>query len=184
MGRGRVDVERGAQLSCVPMLDSKIEAALNAQIQHEFASAYLYLAMAAHFEGTNLPGSARWMRKQAREELGHGMKVFDYVSDRDGRVTLQAVAAPPATFASTVDVWKQALANEEKVSAVIGKLYQQAQGAGDHATAAMLQWFVTEQVEEEKTVRTLLEQVEQIGESSTAMYFLDRHLGKEAEEGE
>jgi ferritin len=166
------------------MLDSKIEAALNAQIQHEFASAYLYLAMAAHFEGTNLPGSARWMRKQAREELGHGMKVFDYVNDRDGRVTLQAVAAPPATFASTVDVWKQALANEEKVSAVIGKLYQQAQGAGDHATAAMLQWFVTEQVEEEKTVRTLLEQVEQIGESSTAMYFLDRHLGKEAEEGE
>ena len=146
------------------MLDSKIEAALNAHVQHEFASAYLYLAMAAHFEAVNLPGSAAWMRRQAREELGHGMKLFEYINARDGRVSLQA------------------LENEEKVTGVIGKLYDQAQKAGDHATAAMLQWFVTEQVEEEKTVRSLLAQVEQIGESSSAMFFLDRHLGKEAEE--
>jgi len=164
------------------MLDSKIEAALNAHVQHELASAYLYLAMAAHFEAVNLPGSAAWMRRQAREELGHGMKLFEYINARDGRVSLQALAAPPASFASTTDAWKQALANEEKVTGVVGKLYDQAQKAGDHATAAMLQWFVTEQVEEEKTVRSLLAQVEQIGESSSAMFFLDRHLGKGAEE--
>jgi ferritin len=163
------------------MLDAKIEAALNEHLQHELASAYLYLAMAAHFEAANLPGSARWMRKQAREELAHAMKVFDYVADRDGRITLQAIAQPPARFAGTEDVWKQALANEQKVTGVIGALYAEAQQAGDQATAAMLQWFVTEQVEEEKTVRTILEQVQQIGQLSSAMFFLDRHLGKEAE---
>ncbi|HEV8305992.1 MAG TPA: ferritin [Gemmatimonadales bacterium] len=163
------------------MLDAKIEAALNEHLQHELASAYLYLAMAAHFEAANLPGSARWMRKQAREELAHAMKVFDYVADRDGRITLQAIAQPPVQFAGTEDVWKQALANEQKVTGVIGALYAGAQQAGDQATAAMLQWFVTEQVEEEKTVRTILEQVQQIGQLSSAMFFLDRHLGKEAE---
>ena len=163
------------------MLDPKLEAALNHHLQSELASAYLYLAMAAHFEAANLPGSARWMRQQAQEELAHAMKVFDYVADRDARVTLQAVAAPPATFASTVAVWTQALANEQKLTGVIDEVYGMAQKGGDHATAAMLQWFVTEQVEEEKTVRTILEEVQKIGESSSAMYFLDRHLGKEAE---
>lgn len=163
------------------MLDSKIEAALNDQIQHELGSAYLYLSMAAYFEAVNLPGSAQWMRKQAREEAGHAMKVFEYIADRDGRVTLRAIPAPPADFASTEDVWKQALANEQKVTAVIAAEYGQAQQAGDHATAAMLQWFVTEQVEEEKTVRTILEQVQKLGQQSSALFFLDRHLGKEAE---
>ncbi|MGH7629196.1 MAG: ferritin [Gemmatimonadales bacterium] len=162
------------------MLDAKIEPALNDHLQHELASAYLYLAMAAHFEAANLPGSARWMRKQAGEELAHAMKVFDYVVDRDGRVTLQAIAQPPAQFAGTEDVWQQALANEQKVTGVIGALCGAAQKAGDHATAAMLQWFVTEQVEEEKAVRAILEQVQQIGQVSSAMFFLDRHLGKEA----
>jgi ferritin len=165
------------------MLDPKIEAALNDHLQHELASAYLYLAMAAHFEAANFPGSARWMRKQAGEETAHAMKVFDYLADRDGRITLQAIAQPPAQFANTEDVWKEALGNEQKVTGVIGALYAAAQKAGDHATAAMLQWFVTEQVEEEKTVRTILEQVQQIGQLSSAMFFLDRHLGKEAEKG-
>ena len=164
------------------MLDAKIEAALNDHLQHELASAYLYLSMTAHLEAANLPGSARWMRQQAKEELGHAMKVFDYISDRDGRVTLQAIAQPVTQFGSYADVWKAALANEQKVTAVIGRLYEQAQKAGDHATSAMLQWFVTEQVEEEKTVRTLLEQVQQVKESSSGMFFIDRHLGKQAEE--
>src|SRR3989304_2362837 len=100
------------------MLDAKIEAALNDHLQHELASAYLYLSMAAHLEAANLPGSARWMRRQAKEELGHAMKVFDYISDRDGRVTLQAIAQPVTQFGSYADVWKAALANEQKVTAV------------------------------------------------------------------
>ena len=166
------------------MLDPRIQTALNDQLHHELSSAYLYLAMAAHFEAANLPGSAKWMRRQAREELAHAMRVFDYVNDRDGRVTLQALAQPPSQFASTVAVWEQALANEQHVSAVIHDEFELAHKAADHATMAMLQWFVTEQVEEEKTARMILEQVQQIGQTSSAMYFLDRHLGKDAAERE
>lgn len=166
------------------MIDPKIEAALNDQIHHELTSAYLYLSMAAYFEGTNLPGSGRWMRRQAKEELGHAMKLFDYVNDRDGRVTLRAIAQPKVEFASLVEVWEQALAHEQKVTGLISALYAQAQQAGDHATQAMLQWFVTEQVEEERTARTVLEQAQRIGQLSSALYFLDRHLGKEADEAE
>jgi len=164
------------------MLESKIEAALNEQIQHELASAYLYLAMAGYFEAANLPGSARWMRRQAKEEVGHAMKFFDYVNDRDGRVTLGALPAPRGDYKSSLEVWEQTLAHEQKVTGLIHKLVGMAQDAGDHATRAMLQWFVTEQVEEEKTARAILEEAQKIGTTSSAIFFFDRHLGKEADE--
>ena len=165
-------------------MDTKIESALNEQINHELASAYLYLSMAAHFEAENLPGSAKWMRRQAREEQVHAMKIFDYLTDRDGRVRLKALAQPPVEFRSTLDVWEQTLAHEQKVSGLIHTLYALAIEAKDYASQAFLQWFVTEQVEEEKTARTILEQVRKIGQASSAIFFLDRHLGKEAEEEE
>lgn len=166
------------------MLDAKIESALNAQINHELASAYLYLSMAAHFEAANLPGSAQWMRRQAREEQTHAMKIFDYIVDRDGRVRLQAVAQPPVEFGSNTEVWEQTLAHEQKVSGLIHSLYALATEMKDYPTQALMQWFVTEQVEEEKTARTILEQARKIGNTSSAIFFLDRHLGKEASEGE
>lgn len=164
------------------MLDAKIESALNEQINHELASAYLYLSMAAHFEAENLPGSATWMRRQAMEEQAHAMKIFDYVNDRNGRVRLQAVAQPPVEFGSTIEVWERTLAHEQKVSGLIHALYALATEANDYPTQALMQWFVTEQVEEEKTARTILEQVRRIGAATSAIFFLDRHLGKEAEE--
>jgi ferritin len=163
------------------MLDAKIESALNDQIKHELASAYLYLSMAAHFEAANLPGSAKWMRRQAGEEQAHAMKIFDYINDRDGRVRLQALPQPPVEFASTVDVWEQTLAHEQKVTGLIHSLYALATDAKDFATQALMQWYVTEQVEEEKTARSILEQVQRIGATSSAIFFLDRHLGKDAE---
>jgi ferritin len=164
------------------MLDAKVESALNEQINHELASGYLYLSMAAHFEAENLPGSAKWMRRQAKEEQAHAMKIFDYVVDRDGRVRLQALAQPPADFGSTSEVWERTLTHEQKVSGLIHALYALAMETKDYPTQALMQWFVTEQVEEEKTVRTILEQVRKIGAASSALFFLDRHLGKEAEE--
>jgi ferritin len=166
------------------MLDAKIETALNEQINHELASAYLYLSMAAHFEAENLPGSAKWMRRQAKEEQAHAMKVFDYVNDRDGRVRLQAVAQPPVEFGSIIEVWERTLTHEQKVSGLIHALYALAMEAKDYPTQALMQWFVTEQVEEEKTARIILDQVRKIGAASSAIFFLDRHLGKQAEEKE
>ncbi len=164
------------------MLSQKLQAALNDQINAELASAYLYLAMAAHFEAGNLTGSARWMRRQAREEVSHAMKIFDFVSDRDGRVTLAAIAQPPGQFASALEVWEQTLKHEQSVTARIHQLYALAQAENDYPTQTMLQWFIDEQVEEEKAAKTILEQVRMIGSSNSAIYFLDRHLGKEAEE--
>ena len=163
------------------MLSPKLQDALNEQINTEFGSAYTYLAMAAHFEAANLPGSAKWMRRQAREEVTHAMKVFDFVNDCDGRVVLKAIAKPPAKFASTLDIWESALKQEQDVSARIHALYALAVQEKNYATQTMLQWFVNEQVEEEKTARTILEQVTKIGASSAAIFFLDRHLGKDAE---
>ncbi len=163
------------------MLRPKLQAALNDQVNAEFGSAYTYLAMAAYFEASNLPGSALWMRRQSREEVAHAMKIFDFVNDRDGRVVLKAIAQPPAKFSSPVEIWELALKQEQGVSARIHALYALAAQERDYATQTMLQWFVAEQVEEEKTARTILEQAKKIGSSGSAIYFLDRHLGKEAE---
>ena len=163
------------------MLTPKLQAALNDQINAEFGSAYTYLAMAAHFEASNLPGSARWMRRQAREEIAHAMKIFDFVNDRDGRVVLKSLPAPRAKFSSPVEIWELALKQEQGVSARIHALYALAVQVKDYATQTLLHWFVAEQVEEEKTARTILEEAKKIGSSSSAIYFLDRHLGKDAE---
>ncbi len=166
------------------MLSDKLQKALNAQINAELGSAYQYLAMAAHFDGANLEGQARWMRRQSREEVSHAMKIFDFVHDRDGKVVLEAVAKPKGQFASTLAVWEAVLKQEQHVTGLINALYRMAGEEKDYPTQAMLQWFIEEQVEEEKTARTILEQVRMIGASSSAIYFLDRHLGKEAEKKE
>jgi ferritin len=163
------------------MLSPKLQGALNDQINAELGSAYLYLAMAAYLEAANLQGSAQWMRRQAREELSHAMKLFDFVNDCDGRVLLQAIPEPPGEFASVLEIWESALKQEQGVSARIHALYALAGQEKDYPTQTMLQWFVTEQVEEEKTAKIILEQVKRVGASTSAIYFLDRHLGKEAE---
>jgi ferritin len=166
------------------MLSEKLLKALNGQINAEFGSAYQYLAMAAYFDSVNLGGSARWMRRQSREEVSHAMKIFDFIHDRDGRVSLRAVAQPEGQFPSPLGVWETVLKQEQHVTGLIYALYRLASDEKDYATQTMLQWFIAEQVEEEKTAKSILEQVRMIGPSSSAIYFLDRHLGKEAEKKE
>ena len=167
------------------MLSKKMQAALNEQINAELYSAYVYLAMSAHCEGQNLPGFAAWLRRQAREEVAHAMKIFDFVTDRDGRVALAAVPQPAASYKTPLAMWTKVLEHERHVSALINDLYALAVKESDYAAQAMLQWFVTEQVEEEKTARQILEQVKMLGPSGSALFFLDRHVGKDAgEKGE
>jgi len=162
------------------MISKAMQVALNDQIQAELASAYLYLSISAWCETSNLQGHAAWMRKQATEEVQHAMKIFGYINDQNGKVTLQAIDQPPPTFKSLLDVWQKTLANEQGVTARIHKLCDKAAKASDHATLEMLQWFVKEQVEEEKSVGTVLEQIKMIGAGGPALFFVDRHLGKEA----
>jgi ferritin len=166
------------------MLSKNVQDALNDQINAELGSAYLYLSMSAWFEAENLQGSGKWMRRQAREEVAHAMRLFDFVNDCNGRVTLKAVEGPQADFKSVLAVWETTLKQEEGVTARIHALCSLALKEDDFRTQGMLQWFVNEQIEEEKTATTILEQVKRIGPSSSAIFFLDRHLGKEAEEKE
>lgn len=155
-----------------------MQTALNEQINHELYSAYLYLSMAAYFEGKNLPGFANWMKIQAQEETAHAMKFYNFIFDRNGTVTLKAIAQPPTEFKSSLEVFKQALEHEQKVTTLITKLYEQALTEKDYPTQVMLQWFIDEQVEEEKNVTEIIARLEMIGDSKGSLLYLDHELGK------
>jgi len=163
------------------MLSKTMQEALNAQIQKEFYSSYLYLAMSAYFESNNLPGSAKWVRAQHDEERTHALKLFDYVHDRGGQVTLKALEQPPATFASPLAVWEMVLEHERKVSASIHHLYAQAVEEKDYPTQTMLAWFITEQVEEEKNATLMVEQMRQAAKNPAFLLMFDGHFTKRGE---
>ncbi len=160
------------------MLSTKIQDAINEQIKNELYSAYLYLAMSAYFETQTLPGFAKWMRAHAQEEQGHALRFFDYVVDRGGRVILQAIPQPPSEWASPLDVFEKTLEHEQKVTAMINKLHALAVEEKDYASQIALQWFITEQVEEEKTVGQILEHLKKIGPHAASLIMYDGHLGE------
>ncbi len=159
------------------MLSREMYKALNDQVTHELYASHLYLAMSAYFESQNLTGFARWMRVQSDEEHEHAMKFFDYIADRGSSAELQAVAQPPSEFQSPLDVFQQSLAHEQKVTTLIHKIYELALKENDYATQTMLHWFITEQVEEEKTASQIIEQLKLTGGQSTGLLLLDRELG-------
>lgn len=159
-------------------LSKTMQDMLNEQIKNEFYSAYLYLSMSAYFESLNLPGSAQWMRKQFEEEQMHALKMFDFVNDRNGRVTLQAIPQPAIEWASPVAAWQQVLEHEQQVTALINNLYTQAVNEKDYAAQAFLAWFVTEQVEEEKNATLMLERFKQAGTNAASLLLFDGHFTK------
>ncbi|MBC7225013.1 MAG: ferritin [Anaerolineae bacterium] len=160
------------------MLSDKLQQAMNDQIKNELYSAYLYLSMAAWAEAQNLPGFAHWMKAQAQEELGHAMKFFGFIHERGGRVTLQAIDQPPADFAGPTDLFATTLAHEKQVTAMIHNLYKMAREEGDYASEIFLQWFVTEQVEEEQSAEQILELLKMAGEKGQALIMADRYLAQ------
>ncbi len=164
------------------MLNKRLQTALNDQIKEELESAYIYLSMCAYFEAQNLRGMARWMRLQAQEEVGHAMKIFDFINDRGGRVELEAIAKPPVKFKSPLDAFQKALAHERKITGLINKLYDLADDEDDYPTEVMLQWFIEEQVEEEKSVSEVVAQLELIGDQGAGLLILDKHLGERKED--
>jgi len=158
------------------MIANKVQKAINDQINAELYSAYLYLAMSAYFQSVNLQGFANWMRVQYQEETLHALKFYDYLVERSGRVMLQPIAPPPPKWASPLAVFEESYAHERKVTALINKIADLAIAEGDHATVAMLQWFVTEQVEEEASAEKIVEELKRIGDNSGALFMLDREL--------
>jgi len=166
------------------LLDKAVEEAMNEQIKNELFSAYQYLSMAAYCESENLPGFAQWMRAQAREETAHAMKFYDFILDRNGRVLLRGIDEPVVGFGSPLEVFERALEHEKKVTTMIHDLYGLAVRKNDYASQTFLQWFVTEQVEEEKNAGDVVETLKMVGDKSEALFLLDRELGQRREEEE
>lgn len=163
-------------------ISPKMQAAINEQINKEIYSAYLYLAMSAHFESVNLPGFANWTRVQFQEEMSHALKFFDYVHARGGQALLQAIAQPETTWKSALEVFNQIYAHEQFVTASIHKLYEVALKEKDYAAQIMLQWFINEQVEEEQNASEIVEQLKLIDAHGTAVLMLDHRLGKRGDD--
>ncbi len=160
------------------MLNPEIQDALNKQLNAEYFSSYLYLSMAAHFEAQSLPGMANWMRMQAREETVHAMKFFDFINERDGRVILTEIEAPKTEWKSPLAAFQDAYEHEQKITGMINELSNLAGSSKDHAAHNFLEWFVAEQVEEENTVRTIVDQLKLVGDDGVGQFILDGQLGQ------
>jgi ferritin len=163
------------------MINERVERVINGQINKEFYSYYLYLAMAAHFESANLKGFAHWMRMQAGEESGHAMKLYDYLLERGGKIVLEKLDAPPSNWNSHKNVFEDAYQHEQKVTKAITELFELAKSEKDHPTEVFLQWFIKEQVEEEASAFATLQRLELIGSDGGAIFMLDGELGKRAQ---
>lgn len=158
------------------MLDTKMSKAINEQINKELFSGYLYQAMSAYFEDIGLKGFANWMRVQAMEEMAHAKKFYDYLVDRSARVILSAIDAPKSNWPSILAVFEETYAHEQKVTASINSLVDLSTKLSDHATTAMLQWFVTEQVEEEASADEIIQNLKLIGNDKSALFMIDKEL--------
>src|SRR4030042_1258936 len=158
------------------MIGKAMQNAMNEQINKEFYSSYLYLSMAAYFEDKNLPGFANWMYIQADEERGHGMKLFQHLLERGGKVELKPIAGPETSWNTSLDVFKQVQEHEASVTASINTLYELALKEKDYPFQVLLQWFITEQVEEEKNAAEIVQQLELIDAKGTAVLLLAPQL--------
>ena len=159
------------------MLNKKIEEAINAQINAEMWSAYLYLPMAAHCHAIGQPGMAKWFEVQFKEEQDHAKILFNYVISRNGNVTLKAIDAVPTEWNSILDVFESTLAHEQKVTAMINDLFALTTQENDYATQSMLKWFIDEQVEEEENAQTIIDNIKMIKDNGYGIYMLDKELG-------
>ncbi len=158
------------------MIKKVMQDAINEQIAKEMYSSNLYLAIAAYFHSINLNGFAHWMRLQAQEEMDHALKFFDYLLDRGGHVEIGSLAAPPSKWESPLDGFEASYNHEISITESINKLADLAAKEGDHATTILLQWFITEQVEEEATVSEIVARIRLAGDSPGGLFLLDNEL--------
>jgi len=159
------------------MLSKKMTTALNSQITAELYSSYLYLAMSAWLSAEGLPGAAKWMAVQLREEASHAQKLFSHVLDRGGKVALNPIEAPAAKWKTALEVFEAAWAHEQKVTALLNSLMNLARAENDHASELFLGWFITEQVEEEAKAQGVAQKFKLAAGQGAAIFLIDRELG-------
>jgi ferritin len=160
------------------MISDKIQKAINDQINAEFDSFYIYLAMAAFCESMNFKGFGVWFKKQAEEERGHAHKLYEYLTDRGGRVVLKGLETPPLEYGSVMGAFQKALEHERLITGRINSIYDLAVAEKDYATQEHLNWFVKEQVEEEASALEMLETIKMVGDKPGSLIYLDRHAAK------
>ncbi|MBQ1932940.1 MAG: ferritin [Muribaculaceae bacterium] len=158
------------------MLSKTIEDAINAQVNAELWSAYLYLSMAHNFEADGKSGIANWFKVQFKEEQAHAEIFMNYINQRGGRVWLKPIDAVETEWATPLDAFKATLEHERKVTAMINNLYALAEAEHDYATREMLNWFISEQVEEEESAQQLIDKFTLIGNDGMGIYMLDQEL--------
>lgn len=159
------------------MLSQKIEEALNAQINAEMWSAYLYLSMAAYCHSQGNPGMGKWFEVQFQEEQDHAKIFFNYVISRGGNVVLKPIEAVPTTWNTILEVFESTLEHEQKVTSLINNLFAITAAENDYATQSMLKWFIDEQVEEEETAQNIIDNLKMIKDNGYGLYMLDKELG-------
>jgi len=159
------------------MIAEELAKALNDQINAEYYSAYLYLAMSAHAEGMSLKGAANWLFVQTKEEMAHGTHMYQYLLERGAMPSLGAIEQPPSSFADIVDIFEQTIAHEQKVTASINAIADLAMKNGDHACYQFIMWYINEQVEEESNANDILNKLKMIGDSKGHLLDLDTELG-------
>ncbi len=159
-------------------LSSTLQDALNKHINAELSSAYLYLSMSAYCDSIDMPGFAHWFRAQHNEETSHAFKIFDFVNDRGGRVVLEAIQQPPSDFTSVLDATQRTLDHERKVTSMIHRLYEQSVEESDYPAQVLLQWFISEQVEEEKAANEILEHLKLVGDDGAGLLMIDARLAE------
>ena len=160
------------------MLKPDIQNAFNQQINAELFSSYLYVSMSAYFESINLKGMANWMRVQAQEEVQHAMKFYDFINDRGGKVLLSAIEGPETVWDSPLAVFENAYQHECKVTRLINELVDLSIQVSDHAANTFLQWFVTEQVEEEASADDIVQKLKLAGDNASVLFMIDQELGQ------
>jgi ferritin len=160
------------------MMNAKLQEAFNKQLNLEMYSAYLYLSMSAYFEGTSFKGMASWMRLQAQEEVGHAMRFYKFITDRGGRVTLAQIDAPKTQWKSPLEAFEDSYKHECKITGAINDEMILAMAEKDHAAHTFLEWLINEQVEEEATVSTIIDQLKLVGDNGMALFLIDQELSK------
>ena len=160
------------------MISKRMEDALNKQINAEVYSAYLYFSMAADFETKNLAGFAHWMYMQAQEEFGHATRFYNYINEQQGKARLTAIDGPPTEWATPLEVFEAAYTHEQHVTSLINELVALAIEEKDFASNIFLQWFVTEQVEEESNASTIVEKLKMVGDNAQGLFMMDQELGQ------
>ncbi|VAW36028.1 Ferritin-like protein 2 [hydrothermal vent metagenome] len=159
------------------MFSERMSEAMAGQVNAEYYSAYLYLSMNSYLHSINLSGMANWMKMQTQEELFHGTKMYNFILERGGRVILSKIAQPPSAWDSPLAVFENAYAHERKVTGLINDLVDLAQEERDHATNIFLQWFISEQVEEEANASGIVHKLQLIGNDAGGLFALDQDLG-------